>query len=77
MLHLPLQDQLVGILKGVLGHHLFIPAKDQLSRDGKWLSPEALKHKVVLRMKVKPGACPGAEQQHHHASTSNKDSSSS
>lgn len=47
---------MVQILKGVLGHHLFVPAADQLAKDGKWLSPEALKHKVVVRMKVKPGA---------------------
>jgi hypothetical protein len=50
---------MVQILKGVLGHHLFVPAADQLAQDGKWLSPEALKHKVVVRMKVKPGAEPG------------------
>lgn len=43
------------ILKEVLGHHLFIPSAEQLEKDGKWLSPEALKHKVVVRMKVKPG----------------------
>jgi hypothetical protein len=50
-----LQDQLVKILKEVLGHHLFVPEAGQLSREGQWLSPEALKHKVVVRMKVKPG----------------------
>ena len=49
------QDQMVETLTHVLGHHLFIPEPDQLAKDGKWLSPEALKHKVVVRMKVKPG----------------------
>jgi hypothetical protein len=48
---------MVKILKDVLGHHLFVPDPEQLSRDKKWLSPEELKHKVVIRMKVKPGAC--------------------
>lgn len=50
------QDHMVKILKDVLGHHLFVPDPEQLSRDEKWLSPEELKHKVVIRMKVKPGA---------------------
>lgn len=50
-----LQDQMVNILREVLGQHLFVPEAGQLAKDGKWLSPEALKHKVVLRMKVKPG----------------------
>lgn len=50
-----LQDKMVNILKQVLGSHLFVPEPDQLAKDGQWLSPEALKHKVVLRMKVKPG----------------------
>lgn len=48
---------MVQTLKSVLGHHLFVPAADQLASDGKWLSPEALKHKVLVRMKVKPGVC--------------------
>ncbi len=46
---------MVTILKEVLGQHLFVPDPVQLTRDEKWLSPEELKHKVVLRMKVKPG----------------------
>lgn len=50
-----LQDQLVKILKDVLGHNLFVPEAGQLAREGQWLSPEALKHKVLVRMKVKPG----------------------
>lgn len=50
-----LQDQLVKILKDVLGHHLFVPEAGQLAKEGQWLSPEALKHKVLVRMKVKPG----------------------
>jgi hypothetical protein len=50
-----LQNQMVEILKEVLGHHLFVPEADQLAKDGKWLSPQDLKHKVVVRMKVKPG----------------------
>lgn len=49
------QDQMVSTLKQVLGRHLFVPEPDQLIRDGKWLSPEELKHKVIVRMKVKPG----------------------
>jgi hypothetical protein len=34
-----------------------VPELGQLERDSAWLSPEALKHKVVIRMKVKPGRC--------------------
>lgn len=45
------------ILHHVLGRHLFVPELGQLERDSAWLSPEALKHKVVIRMKVKPGRC--------------------
>lgn len=46
---------MVETLTHELGHHLFIPDDAQLTREGKWLSPEQLKSKVVVRMKVKPG----------------------
>jgi hypothetical protein len=45
-------------LHRVLGRHLFVPQPDQFAADGNaWLSPQALRHKVVVRMKVKPGVC--------------------
>lgn len=44
------------MLSQVLGVHLFQPEQGQLEQDGQWLSPEALKHKVVICMKVKEGA---------------------
>ncbi|WIA29708.1 hypothetical protein OEZ86_012188 [Tetradesmus obliquus] len=50
------QAAMAADLHDVLGQRLFEPAPEQLQRDGSWLSPEALKHKVLIRMKVKEGA---------------------
>lgn len=40
------QAVMASDLQRELGNKLFVPAPDQLARDGQWLSPEQLKHKV-------------------------------
>jgi hypothetical protein len=44
------QATVAADLHSVLGHRLFEPAPEQLQSGGQWLSPEALKHKVGMRI---------------------------